>query len=185
VKLKSLVVITLLVLGCSFASAQSFGLLSYTGGLEYCNFEQMVISGGFYVSGFDNTSACGLVVPINANIGGAMVTVPAAAGAPVKGKNASFSDTLLDVLDYIPYSGGYEFFTNENVWSLSNLKAPTKLKAGKYSWALYVTFNGGLYLDNFGFLTTTLPSKNVRHNTSLGTSLKHGNTKKAFANVRN
>ena len=181
-KLKSLVVITLLVLGCSFASAQSFGFLSYTGGLEYCNFEQLVISDSFYVSGFDNTSACGLSVPINGNIGGAIVTVPAGAGAPVKGKNASYSDTLLDVLDYIPGTG-YEFFTNENVWSLSNLVAPKKLKAGKYSWALYVTFNGGLYLDNYGFLTTTLPAKNVKHNSTLGTSLKHGNASKAFANI--
>lgn len=179
-----LAVITLLVLGCSFASAQSFGFLSYTGGLEYCNFEQMVISGGFYVSGYDNTSACGLIIPINGNIGGGVTAVPAGAGAPVKGKNAAYSDTLIDVLDYIPYSGGYEFFTNENVWVLSNLKAPAHPKFGKYNWALYVTFNGGLYLDNFGFLTSTLPSKNVRHNTTMGTSLKHGSSSKALANLR-
>ena len=42
--IKSLTVIALCILGCSFASAQTFGFASVGGGL-YCNFEQLAPAG--------------------------------------------------------------------------------------------------------------------------------------------
>lgn len=158
-KLKSLAVITLLVIGCSFASAQSFGFLSYTGGLEYCNYEQMTVS-GFYVQGFDNLSPCGINTP--ATIEGFVISVPASAGAPVHGKNAAYADNLIDAL--------YYYYTGEQWAVLSNLKAPAKLKAGKYNWAGYIGFSGYEFLGNFGFLTTTIPGKGAAasHKTVIG-----------------
>ena len=60
-KLKSLLVITLFVVACSFASAQTFGFASTGGGL-YCNYEQLTNAGTGFYGGLDNLSACGLSV---------------------------------------------------------------------------------------------------------------------------
>ena len=61
-KLKSLAIITLLVLGCSAAFAQtySFGFLSASGVNEYCNYETFTVGGraNFYLQGYDVLSAC-------------------------------------------------------------------------------------------------------------------------------
>ena len=65
-KLKTLAVVTLVVLGCSFASAQigTFSFYSAAGTSVHCNFAVITSNSGGVVAGYDNlTTYCEL--PIN------------------------------------------------------------------------------------------------------------------------
>ena len=92
-KLKSLAVIALLALACSFASAQTFGFASTTGYL-YCNYEQIASSGGF-ITGTDNLSLCGFAN--NATIIGGTGKVPLLGQDFSVTVDAILADNILDV----------------------------------------------------------------------------------------
>jgi len=155
VKLKSLAIIALLVLGCSAAFAQtsySFGFLSQDAVNEYCNYETFTVGGGgnFYLQGYDVLSLCPYnTTGVNAAIAGFKLNVPVAAFAPINGSGYVYADQVYDA-----YSG---YYTGEQ-WIVLTKTAPTKLKFGNYSWAGYIGFFGYEFLGNYGFLTNTLPS---------------------------
>jgi hypothetical protein len=155
VKLKSVAVVVLLVLGCSAAFGQtfSFGFLSSSGINEFCNYEQFTVGGrdNFYVQGYDVLSVCPYV-PVGltaAPVNGFAISVPAAAFAPVHGKAYVYSDQIFDA-----YYGGY---TGEQ-WTVLTKSVVSPILFGKTSWAGYVGFAGYEFLGNYGFLTTTLPT---------------------------
>lgn len=147
-KLKSLLVITLFVVACSFASAQTFGFAS-TGGTLYCNYEQLTNYGTGFYAGVDNLSACGLSV--NATIAGFAGT-DKPLGAPVAGPGVIYGDSIYAVYNGMPNA----------MWAVF-----TKLKAnkvnkyghflGNYSWIGIAAFSGVYAGDNYGYLSATIP----------------------------
>jgi hypothetical protein len=153
VKVKSLAIIVLLVVGCSaaFAQSYSFGFLSSSGLNEYCNYEQFTTGGraNFYLQGYDVLSLCAGSFAPAAAINGFAINVPIAAFAPVNGKAYVYSDQIFDA-----YYGGW----TQEQWTVITKTAPTKIKFGNESWAGYVGFFGYEFLGNYGFLTTVLPS---------------------------
>lgn len=157
-KVKSLAIITLLVLGCgaAFAQSYSFGFLSSSGVNEYCNYETFTTGGhaNFYLQGYDVLSTCPYSPVSGAAIAGFAISVPVAAFAPINGKAFVYADQLYDA-----YYGGW----TQEQWVVLTKTAPTKLKFGNYSWAGYVGFFGYEFLGNYGFLTTTLPAAAQTH----------------------
>lgn len=153
-KLKSLAVLVVLVLGCSAAFAQtsySFGFLSSSAQNEYCNYEQFTVGGGgnFYLQGYDVLSACPYSKIGGAAIAGFALNVPTVAFAPVNGKAYVYADQIYDA-----YAG---YYTGEQ-WIVLTKTAPTKLKFGNYAWAGYIGFFGYEFLGNYGFLSNTIPA---------------------------
>jgi hypothetical protein len=175
VKLTTLAVIAILVLGCGAANAQSyaFGFLNYTGGLEYCNYEQFFTGGAnnFYMSGFDNLTPCSSSVL--ATIEGEAITVPAAAlesnglQKGIQGKGYIYADMIIDA-----YSG---FYTGEQWMVNTKTKVNVKNKPNKWNWDGLLGFSGLEFIGNYGFLTTTIPS---------GDMASHGATIGHLGNVR-
>ena len=163
-KLKSLLVITLVVLGCSFASAQTFGFLSAGGIGEYCNFEQLYAQGSDVYAGLDNLSACGLEV--NADIIGVGVSIPAtlAAGLPVTGKGMVYGDTIYDTF--------CDCYSGEQWTVMTQLHASHKLR--DYGWVGVAGYYGFFFGDNYGYLSSTIPGAEAA---SRGTSAGKGNLK--------
>jgi hypothetical protein len=153
-KLKSLVVITLLVLGCSAAFGQNLGFLDYTGGVEYCNWESLNIIPGyanFYVQGYDVLSSCPYSPVGGASINGFKISVPKTADAPLSGASYVYADQLYDAY--------YGFWTGLQWVVITKTKAPTKIKSTTpFSWAGYVGEVGYEFLGNYGFLSNTIPS---------------------------
>jgi len=145
-----LAVFTLVVFGCAFASAQTFGFASVGGGL-YCNFEQLSNAGAGAWAGFDNTSACG--GSINAVISGFNATLPAM-GQPTGGAGVVCGDNI-----YAALSG-----VNFAQWTVF-----TKLKCnkqnrfgqyvGSYGWVGAAGFSGYYLGGNHGFLSCSIPGK--------------------------
>jgi hypothetical protein len=153
-KLKSLLVITLLVIGCSFASAQTFGFLSAGGIGEYCNYEQLTNEGSDIYAGVDNLSACDLAT--NGTVSGFGVSVPKtlAAGLPVTGKGVVYGDNIYDAEEE-SYSGFQ--------WSvLSQLHASHKI--GDYGWIGVASVSGFYAGDNYGYLSATIPEASSKGN---------------------
>jgi hypothetical protein len=147
-KLKMLVVVTLLVLGCSAGFAQtSLGFLGYNPVIEYCNYETMTIS-GFYLQGYDVLSSCPYSPVSGASIEGFAINVPKSASAPVTGSAYVYADQLYDA-----YSNA---FTGEQWAVITKTKPSTKLF--EYGWAGYVGFAGYEFLGNYGYLSGTLPA---------------------------
>ena len=154
-KLKSLAVIALLVLGCSFASAQSytFGFASTGGGL-FCNYEQLNNTSGFGTDvwqGVDNLSACG--AEVNATIEGFSTVLPGSAGLPVAGSGVAYADNVYDA-----FSLGY---TGAQMVVFTELKC-NKPKGGGYEglyrW-LNISSASGLALgDDYGYLSCAPPA---------------------------
>ena len=164
-KLKSLAVITLLVLGCSAAFAQGSATLGFTspGGLFlYCNYEQVQWGGSnnFYFQGVDNlTTACGAAV--NATIEGVKANVILADNSPVRGGTVyAYADNLIDA-QYQTYQG-LQWFV------LTQLK-PSKLLY-HYGWAGYLGFSGYEFLGNYGYLTASIPGAHADRPVSKMTS---------------
>lgn len=154
-KLKSLAIIMLLVLGCGAAFAQgsySFGFLSSSGVNEYCNYEAFTTGGhgNFYLQGYDVLTACPYSPISGAAINGFAISVPISAFAPIHGKGFVYSDQIYDA-----YYGSW----TQLQWTVLTKSAPTALRFGNYAWAGYVGFFGYEFLGNFGFLTTTLPGQ--------------------------
>jgi hypothetical protein len=161
-KLKSLLVITLIVLGCgaAFGQSYSFGFLDYTGGVEYCNYEQFFVGGAdnFYLGGLDNLSVCASENPY-APIEGELIAVPAAAlesnglQKGIQGKGYVYADQLYDA--YYGYYTGAQWLVNTKTAVNTAGKVPNK--PGKWNWDGFEGFSGEEFLINYGFLTTTIP----------------------------
>jgi len=159
-KLTSLAVITLLVLGCSsaFAASGSFslGFLSYTGGLQYCDYEVMFFNDPF-IGGIHNfTGACGL--PVDGAMAGLANIIPLTTGLPVTRAVYTVADNSFDA-EFEAYTGCQIDWVTRNHAS--------KLKFG---WEFVYTCGGGDYLGNYGYLDTTLgaPTHNGPAKTSIG-----------------
>jgi len=164
--MKSLVVIALLVLGCSFASAQTFGFLSI-GGFAYCNFEQLTPFFGPIYSGVDNlTAACGL--PVNGTIVGSATSIAASSGLPATGKGVGYADNI--------YDAEFEEYTGLQWWVFTQLK-PSKLLF-HYGWIGFAGGSGSIFGDNYGYLSASIPGRNgVKATAGLST----GNAKGQFS----
>jgi hypothetical protein len=170
-KLKSLAVLTVLILGCSaaFAGTYSFGFLDYTGGVEYCNYEYFATggNGNFYMGGFDVLSPCPYTVNATAPATGLGIKV--AAGdletyglqKGITGAGAyAYADSLLDSY--------YGYYTGENILTVTKT-AVGPIKKNKWNWDLFVGFSGAEFLANYGFLTTTIPDATTKgHGTTAG-----------------
>lgn len=148
-KLTSLVVITLLVLGCSsaFAASGTFsaGFLSYTGGLQYCDYEVLQFNDPF-IGGIHNlTAGCGL--PIDGAMAGLKaLTIPPGA-QPVQGVVYNLADNTFDA-EFLAFTGCQIDWQTKTVVMTKHLP--------KFGWQFYFTCAGGDYLGNYGFLTTQL-----------------------------
>jgi hypothetical protein len=175
-KLKSLAVITLLVLCCSSAFAQgsfAFGFLNYTGGVQYCNYE-IVQTGGannFYLSGMDVLDACAASANPFATIEGTAIKVTALdlestglqPGITGSGRYI-YADAIMDA-----YAGTY---TGEQWITITATSVNSKNKAGKWNWDSFVGFSGYEFLGGFGFLTDKLPDKSSEAVKAAGPTFK-------------
>jgi hypothetical protein len=166
-KLKSLVVITLLALGCGAAFGQGSFVLGFTSAGDfglYCNYEEVEYGPGsannFYMQGIDNTQdAC--YAPYNATIEGVKVSISASDGAPVlSGPAYGYADNIYDA-----FSGGYTGF---QWYVITQTKPSTRLK--HYGWAGYAGFSGLEFLGNYGYLSASIPGNNKSGKPVLGST---------------
>jgi len=153
-KLKSLAVITLLVLGCSAAFAQGSATLGFTSAGDlgiYCNFEEIQWGGynNFYFQGVDDiTDACFAEFG-NATVEGVKVSIAAIDGAPVlTGPAYAYADNIYDA-----FSG---YFTGAQ-WFVITQTKPSKLLK-HYGWVGYLGIDGYEFFGNYGYLTSELPT---------------------------
>ena len=161
-KLKSLAVITPLVLCCSSAFAQTyaFGFLNYTGGVQYCNYEtfQTGGAGNFYLTGLDVLDACASSANRFATIEGTAIRVTSLnleslglqPGITGPG-HFIYADAIMDA-----YAGTY---TGEQWMTITATSVNSKNKAGKWNWDSFLGFSGYEFLGAYGFLTDKLPDK--------------------------
>jgi hypothetical protein len=168
-KLKSLAVITLLVLGCSAAFGQSFslGFLSYDPTIQFCDYEVVTVAKPFAAGTHNLTTVCGL-----ANDGvqvGFTGSIPASAGQPLSGAVIELADNTFDAQ--------YSAFSGCQINWVTKDKASTTLF--KYGWSFYFGCAGGEdYLGNFGYLSSTLGAA-VKNN-----GAKHTSVHTAFASAK-
>jgi hypothetical protein len=163
VKMKSLLVITLLVLGCSFASAQTFSFWDAAGTLEYCNFNVITTNSGGVVGGYDNLTT-GCFLTYNSPVIGFTATTPAL-GLPAHGKGAVMGDGLYDA-SAIAYTG-----LQWTVWQSAKVsKKKHGFFSGAYGWlGVAGTYTGFYFGDNYGYLGAGYPAGNVAsHGTTAG-----------------
>jgi hypothetical protein len=156
-KLKTLLVVSLFVLGCSFASAQTFGFASTGGGLD-CNFEILFNLGasglnGLY-TGIDDSEVCNGTYSW---LSGYAASLPSAGGGPlgsgVTGAGVSLNDTFLAEEDDC---------TTCSVSLFSKLKANkfnkhTGACSGKPSWIVVFWVSGYPFEAVDGCLSDDLP----------------------------
>ena len=148
-KLKSLAVITLLVLGCSAAFGQSFslGFLGYNG-VQYCDYEVVNVSAPYAGGTHNLTTVCGL--PVDGVMVGFNQYIAPISGAVVVGNVVNMADNTFDA--------SYQAYTGCQIdWITKN--KPSRLLY-HYGWAIYYSCFGGTdYLLNYGYLTTMLGAK--------------------------
>jgi len=155
VKIKSVAVIALLLLGCSAAFAQgtfTFGFLTADAQFEYCNYE-LFITGGladFYLTGYDVLDLCPAPANPASPIIGFGIHTPVPALAPVNGSGIYvYADALQDA-----YFGAY---TGIQLIALTKTQV-SKIRFGNYGWANYAGFGAFSFLNTYGFLTDALPA---------------------------
>jgi hypothetical protein len=141
-KLKSLAVITLLVLGCSAGFAQqgsaTLCFKDYNG-TPACNYEQLQWN-GWSLWGEENESNC--YGGTNGQIVGSKVA--SLTGAPVTGLVYAYTDIVFD--DDNP---GEQWFV------LTKTVPSTRLN--HYGWVGYIGVDGYDYLGNYGYLYACTP----------------------------
>jgi hypothetical protein len=149
-KLKSLLVVTLFVVACSFASAQTFGFASVGGGL-YCNYEQLSSAGSGEWGGVDNLSACGAAV--NSTIAG-FSSILTPNGEPTGGTGVIYGDSIYASLSGLPFAQWTVF---------SKLKCNKQNRYGVYTngygWVGVAGFSGVFAGSNTGYLSCSIPGK--------------------------
>ncbi len=155
-KLKSLAVITLLVVGCGFASAQTFGFASVGSGL-YCNYVQLSNAFGapFTVwQGVDNLSACGAALNATVvGVKGGLSKVGNPGGFAASG--VTYADNIYDAQSGF-YSGAQWDVSQKLTCNKVNKK--TGLYNVAYSWIGFASVSGFVFGDNYGYVTCTIPS---------------------------
>ena len=145
-KLKSLAVISLLVLGCSAAFGQSFSL-GFLGvnGIQYCDYEVVNVSAPYAGGTHNLTTVCGL--PVDGVMVGFNAYIPLTSGATVVGNVVEMADNTFDA--------SYQSYTGCQIDWVTKTK-PSRLLY-HYGWAIYYSCFGGTdYLLNYGYLTTAL-----------------------------
>ena len=168
---KSLLVITLVVLGCSFALAQAPGTYSFwdsAGTLEYCNFNVITTNSGGVVAGYDNTTT-GCFYSYNSPIVGFSATTPAD-GLPAHGKGAVVGDASMTMAlsGTLAISGPC---SSPRRSAKRNMVSSPARTAGL---ALLASYTGTYFGDNYGYLGAGYPEKGAvaGHGTTAGTG--HG-----------
>ena len=148
-KLKSLAVITLLVLGCSAAFGQSFslGFLGYNG-VQYCDYEVVNVTAPYAGGTHNLTSVCGF--PVDGVMVGFTGYIGFKTGAQVVGNVVEMADNTFDAT--------YQSYSGCQIDWITKTKPSTLLF--HYGWAIYYSCSGGTdYLLNYGYLTTQLGAK--------------------------
>jgi hypothetical protein len=141
VKIKSLVVITLLVLACSAAFGQSFGFgLSSASMGPRCDEEFFTVSAPIAV-GYDYLGFCSAPAQLVSSTFGWKVSVPIALGLPASGTMYGMADSFFD-----SFSG-----TDTGLQAFTMLK--TKASSKKIGYMQIATFYGQATLYDYGFLT--------------------------------
>lgn len=167
-KFKSVAIIVLAILGCSFAGAQTqqtytFGFLSIEGE-QYCNYEllQQFSSNSAIWQGLDVLDACNVWPIVEATLVGATAKVSGPSNPvriPING--VFYADNIYDAANY-----GY---TGIQWFVLTDLKPSTS----KYGWVGFASYDGIIYGAEYGYLTTTLPDANTsKHILSTGQKAK-------------
>jgi hypothetical protein len=157
-RLKSLAVIALLLLGCSAAFGQktySLGFLSYDQKTQYCDYEVLTVNASNVV-GVHNmyTNDCG-VDPENGVMVGVQANISAGSGVPVTGAVVTLGDNSGDA--FISSGGGFACGCAFLYVTKLVPATPQQLKdGGPFGWAFYYTFGGEAFLGNYGFLTKQL-----------------------------
>jgi len=146
-----LAVFTVVVFGCAFASAQTFGFASVGGGL-YCNFEQLENAGAGAWGGTDNLSACGLGE--NSTVSGFNATVPNF-GQPAGGAGVVYGDSIYAVTSGDPFLQ-WTVFTKLKC----NRQNSRGQYLGSYGWVGAASFSGFYFGGNHGFLSCSIPGRN-------------------------
>jgi hypothetical protein len=152
-KTSVLVVITLLVLGCGLASAQSytFGFVDPEGQM-FCNYEQFTVSGGLAV-GIDNLSVCDY--PVNSTLLGGQAKAPQIGQGYSGVVDAILADNVFDV--------EFGIDTGEQLVYFQALKCNQPDKNGqyhgKYGWLAEAAVDGTIFADDYGYLSCTIPEK--------------------------
>ena len=154
-KMKAVLIVAVLALGCSAASAQfNFGFLSYTKATQYCDYESFATSAPF-AGGIHVLTTCGL--PYDAPTVGFKGSIPKPTGQPVFGAVYFLADGVFDA-EFVAYSGLQAIWVTRTVAS-----------SKKFGWSFYYNFidTYGEYLGNYGYLDTTLgPAKHGLAGTS-------------------
>ncbi len=153
-KLKSLLVITLLVIGCSFASAQTFGFGTAGGDYLYCNYIQLSnVYGAPYAvwQGTDNLSACGH--GYNATVVGVK------GGLSKPGNPGGFAATGVTYADNI--YDAYSYTLTGVQWDVSQSLKCTNLgaKKAKEAWIGFASVSGFVFGDNYGTVACSIPGR--------------------------
>lgn len=160
-KMKSLAVVTLLVLGCSLVSAQTFGFASAGGLYLFCDYEQIGGGADDIWSGTDNLSVCNLKP--NATLVGFGATIPNK-GQPAFGKGVVFADNIYDAYSY-GFTGIQEvLFTKlkcNKVDQFGHFK-------GEPGWMTVSASSGFIFGDNYGYLSCSIPKAGDRAAMSRG-----------------
>jgi hypothetical protein len=155
VKLRALEVITLVVLGCSFASAQTFSLWTAGGSYEFCNFHVITCNSDGVVAGYDDTTTlCGF--EYNAPIVGFDATV-ANDGEPAYGKGVVVSDAIFDA-STDAYTG-LQWTVFQTLTPASGTHGPDALKGSSGWMGVAGSYSGNYFGDNYGFLTAGPPEE--------------------------
>ena len=135
-KLRHMVVISLLVLCYGAAFGQTYSLSFGSGACEY---ETFTVTGSV-AAGTDFLTACGS--SFNGVLVGFATNLPAGSGVPVTGKVVIFADNNLDA-SASSYTGCQIILVTR-----------TKPSAKRYGWADYLSCGDGVsHLLHFGYLT--------------------------------
>jgi hypothetical protein len=161
-RLKSLAILTLMLLSCSAAFAQTYslGFLSYDQKTQYCDYEVVTVTAPF-ATGVHNLKDCAVGINDNVTkasmIGVMTVQIPASSESPVTGSAVALADNSIEAGDSQGPCGCVVLY-------ITKLQAvtPAQLQAGTpYGWEIYYTYEPGLeFLGAYGFLTKELGGTN-------------------------
>lgn len=151
---KSLLVLSLVVLVCSFAAAQAPGTYSFwsaSGTEEYCNYNVITTNTLGVVGGYDAFTNCG--GSFNSAVIGFSASTPAA-GLPAHGKGAVVGDSIYDA-SCDCYSG-----LQWTVWQSAKVsKKKHGFFSGAYGWiGVAGSYTGLFFGDNYGYLGAGYPA---------------------------
>jgi hypothetical protein len=161
VKLKSLLVVALFVLGCTAAFGQTFtfGFENYDGSVLYCNYETFTVQDADYLAAGTDNLTVGCLAPVDAVMVGVKTAVPAAAGLGQTGKAYGMADSL--------YDSYYGFDTQLQWFVISKIKASAK----KQGWFGLGAYAGYIFGSNQGLLTLSIPGgARASHGVSTGSA---------------